>query len=244
MWRRKSRPVPGGTRAFVYALLVHVTLLALLGISLRFSAPRTEPPRVIQAVVVAEAPKRVVEPETVRVQEAPKPKAEAEAARQAELKQQQEAERRRLKEAERKKKSAAAEKKKTAALEKKKAEERRKKEAETELQKQVVTEEKQSQERRAQSEFERHEGLIQQKIRRSWNKPPDFKEGIQCVVRVRLVPGGEVIQVTITQSCGNPIFDRSVENAIYKASPLPVPDDSALFERFFREFNFRFKPSG
>ena len=111
MWRRKSRPVPGGTKAFVYALLVHVTLLALLGISLRLSTPRTEPSRVVQAVVVAEAPKRVVEPETVRVQEAPKPKAEAEAARQAELKQQQEAERRRLKEAERKKKSAAAERK-------------------------------------------------------------------------------------------------------------------------------------
>ena len=113
MWRRKSRPVPGGTKAFVYALLVHVTLLALLGISLRFSAPRTEPPRVVQAVVVEEAPKRVVGPETVRVQEAPKPKAEAEAVRrQAELKQQQEAERRRQKEAERKKKSETAEKKK------------------------------------------------------------------------------------------------------------------------------------
>lgn len=241
MWRRKSRPVPGGTKAFVYALLVHVTLLALLGISLRFSTPRTEPPRVIQAVVVEEAPKRVVEPETVRVQEAPKPKAEAEAARQAELKQQQEAERRRQKEAERKKKSAATEKKKAAALEKKKAEERRKKEAETALRQQVTAEEQQRADARAQGEVERYKGLIRQKVSRSWNIPAGYRKGSQCTVHVRLVPGGEVLSVVIVKSSGDAIFDRSVENAVYKASPLPVPDDKKLFEQF-RELEFPFNP--
>ena len=54
MWRRTSRPIPGGTRAFVYALLVHITLLLLLGISLRFSTRPSEPPRVVQARVVDE----------------------------------------------------------------------------------------------------------------------------------------------------------------------------------------------
>lgn len=241
MWRRKSRPVPGGTKAFVYALLVHVTLLALLGISLRFSAPRTEPPRVVQAVVVEEAPKRVVEPETVRVQEAPKPKAEAEAARQAELKQQQEAERRRQKEAERKKKSEAAEKKKATALEKKQAEERRKKEAETALKQQVTAEEQRRADARAQGEVERYKGLIRQKVSRSWNIPAGYRKGSQCTVHVRLVPGGEVLSVVIVKSSGDPVFDRSVENAVYKASPLPVPDDKKLFEQF-RDLEFPFNP--
>ena len=121
-----------------------------------------------------------------------------------------------------------AEKKKAAALEKKRAEEKRRKEAESALQSEVAAEEQRRQDERALSEFKRYEGLIKQKVQRSWNRPTGFKEGTVCLVRVRLVPGGEVIQATIVQSCGNPVFDRSVENAVFKASPLPVPEGTAL----------------
>jgi colicin import membrane protein len=62
-------------------------------------------------------------------------------------------------------------------------------------------------------------------------------------VRVRLVAGGEVLQATVVQSSGNAAFDRSVENAVYKASPLPIPDDKALFD-YFRELEFKFRPEG
>ena len=248
MWRRTSRPIPGGTRAFVYALLVHITLLFLLGISLRFSTRPSEPPRVVQARVVDETPKPAPEPpDTARLQEQARRQAEAERARQAEVKKRQEAERRQQKEAERKKQAAEtekAEKKKAAALEKKRAEEKRRKEAESALQSEVAAEEQRRQDERALSEFKRYEGLIKQKVQRSWNRPTGFKEGTVCLVRVRLVPGGEVIQATIVQSCGNPVFDRSVENAVFKASPLPVPEGTALFERYFREFNFKFVPAG
>ncbi len=53
------------------------------------------------------------------------------------------------------------------------------------------------------------------------------------------IPGGEVISVTVTQCTGDEVFRRSVEAAVYKASPLPRPSDSALFDR---DIVFTFKP--
>ncbi len=63
-------------------------------------------------------------------------------------------------------------------------------------------------------------------------------------MRVNLIPGGDVIDVRIVRSCGDPVFDSSVERAVYRASPLPVPPaDSGLFDRF-RELEFVFNPQG
>jgi len=44
------------------------------------------------------------------------------------------------------------------------------------------------------------------------------------------------------RSSGDPTFDRSVETAVYRAAPLPLPPDSALFDRF-RELQFIFSPT-
>ena len=243
MWRRKARSLPGGAKAFIYALAVHVTLLLLLGISLRFSTHTpSEPPRVVQARVMDETPKSAPEPpDTARLQE--------EARRQAEVKKQQEAERRQQKETERKKRAAEtekAEKKKAAALEKKRAEERRRKEDEAALKSQVTEEEKQRVDagrlRKEQSEIDRYHGLIKQQVTRNWNIPAASRKGLKCTLRVRVVSGGEVLAVSVVVSSGDPVFDRSAENALYKASPLQVPSDPDLFNRVFREFNFDFDP--
>ena len=243
MWRRKARSLPGGAKAFIYALAVHVTLLLLLGISLRFSTHTpSEPPRVVQARVMDETPKSAPEPpDTARLQE--------EARRQAEVKKQQEAERRQQKETERKKRAAEtekAEKKKAAALEKKRADERRRKEDEAALKSQVTEEEKQRADagrlRKEQSEIDRYHGLIKQQVTRNWNIPAASRKGLKCTLRVRVVSGGEVLAVSVVVSSGDPVFDRSAENALYKASPLQVPSDPDLFNRVFREFNFDFDP--
>lgn len=256
MWRRRSRPVPGGARAFVYAVALHVTLLLLLGVSLRFSTRTPEPPRVVQAVVVEDAPKRAEPPDTARLEAQRRAEAEskaaAERARRAELKKREDErlrqaeEARRLKEAERKK--ALAQKKKTeeaekkaAALEKKRADERRRKEAEAALQSELAAEEQRRTEARAQTEVERYKGLIRQKVSRHWNRPAGAAKGLQCTVRVRLVPGGEVLTAAVSRSSGDAAFDRSVENAVYKATPLPVPQEPKLFE-YFREIEFVFSP--
>jgi colicin import membrane protein len=64
---------------------------------------------------------------------------------------------------------------------------------------------------------------------------------MSCTVFVRLIPGGDVAHVEIVKSSGNGIFDSSVEKAVYKAVPLPVPTDPGLFEKF-RDVKFEFKP--
>ena len=94
---------------------------------------------------------------------------------------------------------------------------------------------------KAQSAIARYKVLIRQKVEQNWVRPPDSRKGMKCVVRVKLVQGGDVLEAEVVQSSGDPVFDRSVENAVYRASPLPLPDDSTLFP-YFRELEFTFKP--
>jgi colicin import membrane protein len=42
-----------------------------------------------------------------------------------------------------------------------------------------------------------------------------------------------------TRSSGNPAYDEAVYRAILKSSPLPKPDNPALFER---RLELRFRP--
>lgn len=72
---------------------------------------------------------------------------------------------------------------------------------------------------------------VQQKVQRYWIQPSDWPPGTSCTVRVSMIPGGEVVQVELRQSCGNDARDRSVETAAFRASPMPMPSDPALFQR-------------
>ena len=94
---------------------------------------------------------------------------------------------------------------------------------------------------RALTAAEKYKLLIRQKVSRNWARPPGAQTGLQCTVRVRLVPSGDVLQVTVVKTSGDERFDRSVENAVYKASPLPLPEERDLFE-YFREIEFIFIP--
>ena len=158
--------------------------------------------------------------------------------------------------AEDKRKAAETEKKRKdearqAEIKKKLDTEERRKSAESNLKEQLAREEKErteakaraEQAARAQSELARYEGLIRQKVERNWVRPAGWTKGMECVVRVRLAPTGEVINAAVARPSGSPAFDRSVENAVYKASPLPLPEDKDLFEHF-RELELRFRPEG
>ena len=79
-------------------------------------------------------------------------------------------------------------------------------------------------------------------IENEFNKT-GLPDGLECVLRVRLTPGGEIIDVSIAKSSGHDIFDRRAENATRKASTLPVPDDLIIFERHFRDNTITFKPT-
>lgn len=80
---------------------------------------------------------------------------------------------------------------------------------------------------------------IQNQVERNWIRPASARPGLSCKVVVNQIPGGEVINVTVTQCTGDDVFRRSIETAVYKASPLPRPSDPALFDR---EIVFTFKP--
>ncbi len=83
---------------------------------------------------------------------------------------------------------------------------------------------------------------IQNKTSRHWLQPPNMPHGLSCELDIRTVPSGEVVNVRVTQSSGNKLFDNAAEDAIWSASPLPVAQDSRLFEEHFRHFKFRFRP--
>jgi len=84
--------------------------------------------------------------------------------------------------------------------------------------------------------------LIRDQIISVWRYPPAVDADMEVTLRLGLVPTGEVVQVQIIRSSGNQALDRSVEQAIYKASPLPVPSDIAVFEQNFRNFTMKFRP--
>ena len=161
------------------------------------------------------------------------------------------------------------ENKRLAALEKKrKVQERKQKEAEDKLNKlekerqnkqaQIEKEEQQrqaiiAQKKRAaeqkkqaayeQSEVSKYKGLIRSKITRNWIFPASYQKGMKCKILVRLIPSGDVVSVRVIQSSGNSAFDRSVEMAVNKASPLPVPKSSSGLFDHFREVEFVFDPN-
>jgi colicin import membrane protein len=57
-----------------------------------------------------------------------------------------------------------------------------------------------------------------------------------------MVPGGDVVSVKVVESSGDARFDRQAEIAAKKASPLPVPDDIKIFNKYLRTVRFRFNP--
>jgi colicin import membrane protein len=72
---------------------------------------------------------------------------------------------------------------------------------------------------------------IRAKIRGNIVLPPDLRGNPSAIFDVAQLPTGEVISVRLTKSSGHPGYDAAVERAILKSSPLPLPDDKALFER-------------
>jgi colicin import membrane protein len=214
--------------------------------------PQTAPPPVEEPEVVPEPePEPEPEPQPDRDEEervrAEEEKRQADLrAEQQRIREQDEAERkRRQKEAaERKKQQEAelerrreeAERKRLEDLERQRKEnERLKKEAESaERQRQLDVElaaETQRQEAMNAGELSVYQFAIMQQLQRNWIEPATAVAGIECVVNVRQLPSGDVVGVTIGSCNGDDSVRRSIEAAVYKASPLPLPSNPSLFQR-------------
>ncbi len=85
-------------------------------------------------------------------------------------------------------------------------------------------------------------GQVQRDIVSRWSRPPSARNGMQAVLRVRLVPTGEVVDAFVEQSSGNEAFDRSALLAVERSARFQVPSDPNLFEKNFRSFTVLFRP--
>ena len=87
-----------------------------------------------------------------------------------------------------------------------------------------------------------YEDAIRNAISQRWRIPGNYRDrdDLSVRVRIRVIPGGEVVNVQVAKSSGYPNFDESLVNAVELASPLPVPEGK-LFEQF-RTFVIVFSP--
>ena len=200
-------------RAVVLAIAVHVVLLVLLGLGFYFE------PKVIQPTAAVPINAVAVNKAVLDVARQKKDKAKKDQA---------------------KKDKAKKEKAKKEKAKKKKAE----REKERQLQEQREVEEaRQRDQTQAYSAIGALVGRIGAKVRENWNKPPGSMTGLETVISVKVQRTGEVVSVKVVKSSGDHFFDQSAENAVYKASPLPFPDEPRYYE-FIKEFNFKFVPDG
>lgn len=136
---------------------------------------------------------------------------------------------------------------KRLADEKKKADEKRiaeeKKKAEEVRQAEEARRavEQAAQDQRDQSEIGQYAARIRDKVEAVFQLSGQ-PAGLSCTIRLKLMPGGDVVEVVIHRSSGNAVFDRQAHLAVLKAVPLPVPTDPRVFRKM-QEIEFEFEPN-
>jgi colicin import membrane protein len=164
--------------------------------------------------------------------------AEQKAAEQQAAQAKQAEEQRKAAEEQRKAEERAAAQKRAAEERQKQADAQESSERQADLQRSLAAEER-AKVARSGAALASWESQIAAKITRAWLRPPTARPGIQCVLNVTQVPGGEVTQVSIGECNGDQAVRESIEAAVYRASPLPPPPDPALFDR---NLTINFKP--
>ena len=257
----------------VWAIVVHLLAFIAIGVSFKSSDPKisvAKKVKVIEAVAIDESK---IQAEINKLKKADKRKKrnqknlqdkakKAKSDRKKEerklkalKKKQKEQEKisknkrikenKRLAEVERKQKETQAELNK---LEKERNEKQALLEKEEKERQEIIAQKKRAKQQKKQAAFEqsevsKYEGMIKSQITRNWIFPASYQKGMKCKVLVRLIPSGDVVGVHIIQSSGNASFDRSVEMAVNKASPLPVPQSSTGLFDHFREVELVFDPN-
>ena len=89
-----------------------------------------------------------------------------------------------------------------------------------------------------------YSALIRKRIEQNWSRPLSAREDLETILRIQMIPTGEVINVTISKSSGNKIFDNSAIRAVKKVGQFDelrgMP--TRIFENNFRQFQLKFKP--
>ncbi len=244
-------------------LHILVASLFLLEWPTEHRVPEPVPPHVVATVIQVESAaekqrKQQAEKQKKRQELAAKREAERKKKREAEQKKKQAAAKKREQEKALKEKALAEKQAKDKAAKEKASKEKAAEQAKQKAAQEQALLEQMAQEEAAAELKEQQEAKIQAeraasltleftdqikaRVESVWRYPPAVAASQEVEVRITLVPTGQVIQVQITKGSGNAALDRSVEQAVYKASPLPVPKDVRVFEENFRSFLIKFRP--
>jgi colicin import membrane protein len=243
----RNRREPALARAFVLALAVHAILVAVIFFGVRWQSHRPEtisvelwdaPPAPPPPVLEAPKPPPQVEPEPPKPEPKPEPKIEkpqiVEKAPPPKPKPKPKPE---------------------PKVEKAKPKPKADPEFEKRLRAEAAAEQKSlNEQNRAREEralAERLAAAARQKAVDTWTDkiaakirgnivlPPDVAGNPEAIFDVALLPTGEVLSVRRRKSSGHAGYDAAVERAIYKASPLPKPDQASVFRR---DLELKFRP--
>jgi len=231
------RDISGYSIGVLVSTVIHVVVVvALVGSWQSDTVQVMVQPQYIEAQLVELAPTK-------------KPQVKAPVhAKPDNAKKQREQEKRRA--AQRKK----AEAKRLAALKEKQAkeqEEKRRREAEeqrrrieTELEQALIKEQAQISAREDERVANSYLQLIRQRLADNWNRPPSARRDMETLIEIRLVPTGRIVGVNLLRSSGDIAFDRSVEQAAFKAEQFEELQqlEPRLFEKHFRTVKVAFSP--
>ena len=222
-----SRGHPALGRSFALSAVVHLLLLTVMFLGVRF---QSSPPAVIN-VELWEAPP----PQPVVEEPKPQPVAKPQPEPEPEVK----------------KPEIALPEKPKPKPKPKPAPPKRDLAFERQLREQAAAEEKQLQERSIRDQAARASADLRSRALAQWTDkirakirgniilPQDIPGNPEAIFDVTLLPTGEVLTVRKSKSSGHPGYDDAVERAIRKSDPLPLPDDRSLFQR---QLQLKFRP--
>ena len=251
-----KRPQPGRGRAIALAIGVHVAFLALIVFGVRWqsmptppvaadlwdklptkSAPPPPTPKPTPTPPKPQpAPPPKVEPKPEEAKPAPPPKPDPAIAEKIEREKKAKEERERLEEQRqeelrKKQEKEQAAKKKREEESRKREEQRAKEEAERARAAAATA---------RQLEMQKWVDQIKSKILSRANVPDTVATGTEVSVRIRILPGGDVLDIAVTRS-GSPTYSAAIERAIRSAQPLPVPPPNSELFPEFRDLNLNFR---
>ncbi len=241
----EKRAQPGQVRAVILAVVVHALFFGFIVVGVSWQSrptapveaelwdklppvaakPRPEPEPPKPEPPKPEPPKPEVKPEP--------PKPDPEIALKAE-REKREREKQKQDEAKKKREELEAAKKKREqeeAAKKKREDEKRRREEEAA--KREAEKARAAAEDARQKVFNDFVNRIRAKIRSRANVPDTVTGKPSVQIQIRILPGGDVLDIRVLKSSGNRTYDTAIERAIRSAQPLPVPEaNSELFPQF------------
>lgn len=210
-----------------------------------------EAERQAQAEAARKTAEAAAAAERRKVEEARKA-AEAEAQRkQAEEEARRKAQEEARRKAEADRKAAEAAEERRREQERQASERRAQEEAKARALSEALAEETQYQQAQADRSGDQvaasYNDLIRRYVSQQWRRPPTARNGMKVVLRIGMLPTGQITDVVVKQSSGDAGFDQSAVQAVRNVARIPEiqqlsSQHPAVFERDFRSLEMGFKP--